>query len=238
MQRQLQGILYYLATDIRYAFTIFWMIIGSFLLLSLMINLIIGNENSVVHFTFSFPIYIFSAAAGFITVKNTIPYLVKMGATRKVIYISTVIFFIGLALVNSLIANGLDFLIKQILKSDVSSGIFLIEGEKTIQFNHIADILGGNNYLYQIIVDTSISFFFLTVLFIIGLVFYRFGLIGGFSFVGIVIFSIIFGLANGWIIDFLLHISTDFSIVFFYQLAFVGFVIYLFSYLLLRRLTI
>lgn len=238
MKRQLQGILYYLVTDIRYAFTIFWIIIGAFLSLTIILDLVIGSDGTSIHFNFAFPIYIFASVVGFITVKSTMTYLIKMGATRKMIYVAAVIYFIALAFVNALIANGLDFFLKRVLKSEIGSGIFFIEGEETFQFKHIADFLGENNYLYQIVVDTSISFFFLTIYFIIGLIFYRYGLIGGFGFVGIIIFTIIIGLANGWIIDFFVGIFSDFSIVFFYQLVLVGFVIYLLSYLLLRRLTI
>lgn len=238
MGRQLQGILYYLVMNVRHAFTIFWIILSVFFLLTLVIHFMLGVEGATIHFNFSFPIYIFATAIGFFIVKNTLPYLIKMGATRKLIFLGVVIYFIGFALVNSLIANVLAFLLRIITKSEVGGIFVYTDGELSTQFNHIADFLEKDNFLYQVIVDTSLLFFFIVAFFIIGLLFYRYGLLGGFTFVGIIIFTIIFGIANGWLVDFFIDIFSDFSIVFFYQLSLVGFGIYLLSFLLLRRFTI
>lgn len=240
MKRQLRAILYYLVTDIRYSFSVFWMVIGAFLLLSVVIEFILGTQdsNTIIHFNFSFPIYIFASVVGYLTVKKVMTYLIKMGATRKMIFIGVFIFFIGLSIVNALISNSLDALIRFVVKSDIQGGIVITDGLTQSSFHHIADFIGKNNILNQIIVDSAISFFFIIVYFLIGLIFYRFGLIGGIIFVGIIIFTFIFGMANGWLIDFFIDVFRDFSIVFFYQLSLVGFVVYLITYLLLRRFTI
>ena len=238
MKRQIQGSLYYLSTDIRYSLAIFWIILGSLLLLTVMADWIFGGEEVTFSFNLSFPIYIFAGIAGFLTVKGAFTYLVKMGVTRKALFISTVIYFLGLSLLNAFIANLLEFITTFMVRSNVGNIFIITDGDIDYEMNHLADLLATNTWFTRIIIDTSISFFLLSAFLVIGLIFYRYGLIGGFSFVGLFIFTIIFGVTNGWLIDFFVHIFSDFSIVFFYQLMFVGLGVYLLSYLLLRRLTI
>ena len=238
MGQELQGVLYYYLTNVRHAFLIFWLVIVAIFILSIVLDALVGGENMTIHFNLSFPIYIFAAALGFIVVKSTLPYLIKMGATRKIIYIGTVIFFIVFSSINALLANALNWLLRKLTKSEIGGGFIYTNGEQTTTFNHIADFLERDNFLYQIIVDLSLSFFFITVFFIIGLMFYRFGLLGGFLFVGVIAFTFIYGMADGWLAEFFIDIFSDFTIAFFYQLALVGFGVYLLSFFLLRRYTL
>lgn len=238
MGRELQGVLYYYLTNVRHAFLIFWLVIVAIFILSIVLDALVGGDDMTIHFNLSFPIYIFAAALGFIVVKSTLPYLIKMGATRKIIYIGTVIFFIGFSSINALLANALNWLLRKLTKSEIGGGFIYTNGEQTTTFNHIADFLERDNFLYQIIVDLSLSFFFITVFFIIGLMFYRFGLLGGFLFVGVIAFTFIYGMADGWLAEFFIDIFSDFTIAFFYQLALVGFGVYLLSFFLLRRYTL
>lgn len=238
MGRELQGVLYYYMTNVRHAFLIFWLVIVAIFILSIVLDALVGGDDMTIHFNLSFPIYIFAAALGFIVVKSTLPYLIKMGATRKIIYIGTVIFFIVFSSINALLANALNWLLRKLTKSEIGGGFIYTNGEQTTTFNHIADFLERDNFLYQIIVDLSLSFFFITVFFIIGLMFYRFGLLGGFLFVGVIAFTFIYGMADGWLAEFFIDIFSDFTIAFFYQLALVGFGVYLLSFFLLRRYTL
>ncbi len=238
MGRELQGVLYYYLTNVRHAFLIFWLVIVAIFILSIVLDALVGGDDMTIHFNLSFPIYIFAAALGFIVVKSTLPYLIKMGATRKIIYIGTVIFFIVFSSINALLANALNWLLRKLTKSEIGGGFIYTNGEQTTTFNHIADFLERDNFLYQIIVDLSLSFFFITVFFIIGLMFYRFGLLGGFLFVGVIAFTFIYGMADGWLAEFFIDIFSDFTIAFFYQLALVGFGVYLLSFFLLRRYTL
>lgn len=238
MKRQLQGILYYLTTDVRFSLTIFWAILGGLLLLGLLVYFIIGGENATFAFNFSFPIYVYAGIVGYITVKGVLPYLIRVGANRINLFIGVVIYFVGLAILNAVIANVLYSTATTILGPDNGAMFVVTSDDSTFYLHHLADILENNGWSSRIIIDASISFFLLIVFFIIGLIFYRYGLIGGFSFVGILIFMFIFGLANGWLVDFFVNIFSDFSIVFFYQLTLVGFIVYLSSFFLLRRLTI
>lgn len=236
MTKQLQGIMYYLSTGIRSALTIFWAILAFFLILTLMIHFLV--EGTVIAFNLSFPIYIFAGVIGFITVKGVLPYLIKVGANRINLYIGVAIFFIALSIFNSIIANILFSTATTLLGPNYEAMFSVSDGETTVYLHHLADILENNGWFSRVVIDTSISFFLLTVFFISGLIFYRYGLIGGFSFSGIIIFSFIIGLSNGWLIDFFVYIFENFSIVFFYQLTAVAFLIYLLSFFLLRRFTI
>lgn len=238
MKKQLQGILYYITTDIRYSLSIFWAILGGILVLTILLGLFIGGENMTVSFNLSFPIYIFAGIAGFLTVKNTLPYLVKMGATRKNLFIGIVVYFLGLSVVNAAISNVILSATTSTFGTNNAAGLTFYNGDESYHLHHLADILVNDGWVSRMIIDTSVSLFLLSAFFIVGLIFYRYGLIGGFSFIGVSIFIFILGLSNGWLIDFFVHIFSDFSIAFFYQLFLVGVVIYLFSFLLIRRLTI
>src|SRR5699024_3443391 len=112
------------------------------------------------------------------------------------------------------------------------------ENGSTMTNYHLGDFLGENSWITRVFIDTSISFFFLAVMFIIGLIFYRFGLIGCFSFIGAGVIIFILGMFIGWLLDFFATIFRDFSIIFFYQLLVTGILIYLVSFLLIRRITI
>lgn len=161
-----------------------------------------------------------------------------MGATRKQLYVGVIIFFVGLAVVNALIANILEMMFKLIVNAEVQGGLTISDGIAAHTFTHIADFLNNNSLLYKVFIDSSISFFLFVLYFFIGLLFYRYGLLGGFSFIGTVILVLIFGLTQGYLIDYLVDLFMNFSIVFFYQLTLVTLGIYLLSYLLLRRFTV
>ncbi|WP_269410095.1 hypothetical protein [Lentibacillus daqui] len=49
---------------------------------------------------------------------------------------------------------------------------------------------------------------------------------------------LLFGLAQGFLIDFIIAIAQSFSIVFFYEILLIAIVLYGISWLLLRKITI
>ena len=50
MKRQLQGILYYLSTEVRYPLSVFWMILGGFLVLSILLYVFLGGGHTIIIF--------------------------------------------------------------------------------------------------------------------------------------------------------------------------------------------
>src|SRR5699024_7238428 len=127
MMQDIKGSLYFLIANVRYPLFVFWTILLSIFIISLLLS-VIGEGNYVV-FQASIPIYIFCLVLGMLTVKNAIPYLLKMSVTRKLIYISISIYFLIIATVQALLANGLTKIIDLMGKTAVSGDITLANGD-------------------------------------------------------------------------------------------------------------
>lgn len=237
MPKQLKGGLYYLFANVRYSLTVFWTILLVILLVTIVLTLLLPD--SVVSFQLAVPVYVFAAVIGYWIVKNAFPYLIKMGSTRINLVLSFGIYGFLLAFLNAILANTINNFVTLLIGTERNTGALTVtENGSTMTFNHVGEFLGENTWIMRVFIDTSISFFLLAVMFIIGLIFYRYGLIGGFSFLGVVAITIVFGFSKGWLLDFFIAIFENFSFAFFYQLFAVGIIIYLFSFFLLRRLTV
>ncbi|SFE30570.1 hypothetical protein SAMN05216238_11281 [Lentibacillus persicus] len=230
MGRQIKGLLYFYGSDLRYSLTIFWTILLSILVVSLAFTYFLaGLDNDVTLFTFSLtgPMYVYCAILGFLTVKDSVPFLIKMSATRKNIFIGSGVFFLMLALAMSLAATGLQEIVMALMNAT---------GIDFFSFLHPSYFLNDTWYT-RVIADTAIMFFFLAVMFMIGLLFYKYGIAGGGSFLGVLLLIGLLGIAQGWLIDFFIDVFTGIDLVFFYQLLGIGLVIYGISFLFLRRIT-
>ncbi|MYL58512.1 hypothetical protein GLW20_13480 [Virgibacillus halodenitrificans] len=229
MKKQLKGLLYFYVTDFRYSMTIFWTILLSILVLTMAVAyLLLSIENGMMTFSLTAPIYIYCAILGFLSVKEAIPFSIKMGATRRNLFISFGIFFLSISLLFSTIAS--------ILQEAVSY-INSIIGMDNFHFLHLAYFLEDTWYS-RIVIDTSIMFLLFSVMFMIGLLFYKYGLAGGGSVLGVLMVMLLLGIAKGWIFDFFKEIYATFNLVYFFQLLGIAFVIYLFTYIFIRRITI
>lgn len=237
MNKELRGSLYYLFSNLRFSLLIFWCILMGVLAISLVSAFLV--EDSHVSINLAFPIYVFSGIFGYWIVKNAIPYLVKMGATRTTIFLAIGIFGICLGLINSLISNVVNQIVSIISVSNILNTSMSISVDGNEQFiNHIGQLVSNDGWLARIVIDTSISFFLFGCLFIAGLIFYKFGVVGGLaSFVVGFLFFLYAGNA-GWLESFVKLIIENFDMMFFYQLFGVGLIVYLISYLFLRRLTL
>ncbi len=237
MQRELKGTLYYLQANLRYSFIIFWSIMLGVLVLSMVADLLISDDEGIIAFNFSLPIYIFGSIFGFYIVKNTIPYLIKMGVTRKSLFISAGIHLFGIAIINSIIANTINSFLENMYENSMGS-LTVSDGNTTLTLTHFADLFMDSTWLSRVVVDTSVGFFLITITLVVGLIFYRYGLIGGFGTIGIVMMTFIVAIARKWLESFFIKLIENFDLTFFYQLFAVGILIYLFSFLLMRRITI
>lgn len=237
MVTQLKGSLYYLFSSLRFSLLVFWSILGGVLAISFITDLLMTNSR--VSFNLSFPTYIFAAIFGFWMIKNVIPYLIKMGATRKAIFLSIGIFGIVLSVLNAVLSNTASKIIAALYSfNSLNHSITLtVDGNEQF-FNHIGDFLGDNSLLTRVVIDSSISFFFFGCLFVGGLIFYRYGVVGGMIFFALGFIAMIYAGHAGLLETFVKAIFTNFSLVFFYQLFAVGIVVYLLSFLLMRRLII
>lgn len=229
MGRQINGLLYFFITDLRYSLMIFWTILLSILIVSLTFAyFLLSVEDGGFYFGFPFALYIYIAIMGFQTVKQSIPFALKLGATRKNLFISLGLFFLGLAIAKAIIANIIQSLTLKF--TDVT-------GIHTFEFIHPVDLL-EDTWMNRVIIDSSIMFFLLALMFIIGLLFYKYGLAGGGTVIGIATVVLLVGIAQGWVIDFFIKLFSDINLLFFYQLLAIGIGLYLISFVFLRKITI
>lgn len=228
MSRQLKGLLYFQAVNGKHSIIIFWSILISTTLISLLIAALTMTSGDSMAISFSAAIYIFAMFIGFNRVKYDVRYSLKLGATRKNIFVSTGLFFLGLSLVSALFIS----VIHQFITFLTST--FDIE---TYQLIHPATLL-SDTWVNRLIIDSSLMFFFLTLLFIFGLVFYRFGLLGGGIAGAAIVILMLVGLGTGWIQDVSRDIVETLSIGFFFEVLLVGIGLYLISWFFLRRITV
>src|SRR5690625_4134570 len=181
MTNQLKGTLYYLYINVRFTLIIFWIIISSILVLSLITALLMSE--GTISFQLSFSVYVFCTIIGSWTVKNAIPYSIKLGSTRKNLYVSLGIYFLGFSLFNSIIANTINKLIEAVFGvSQVGGMVGITSGTSTESFTvfHFVQFLANDSWFIYVFVDTTICFFLLTIAFIVGFLFYKYGLSVGF----------------------------------------------------------
>src|SRR5690625_2543779 len=117
MGRQIKGLLYFNFTDVRYSMTIFWTILMGILVVSLTIAYILKNvEGGFMTFTLTGPMYVYCAILGFLTVKESIPFSLKRGATRKNIFISLGTFFLGISIAMTTVGSTLQVMVNLFTK--------------------------------------------------------------------------------------------------------------------------
>ncbi|WP_042142082.1 hypothetical protein [Paucisalibacillus sp. EB02] len=229
MNNQVKGLLYFYFNDLKRSILIFW----SILLLVLVVAIafayyLIGVEDGMMAFGFPFAIYFYCAVLGFMTVKEYIPFAIKIGATRKNIYISLGLFFLSLAVLKAIIASTIQELVVLLAKNtDLTSFMFL----------HPAMAV-EDTWINRVLIDVCIMVFLLSFMFVIGLLFYKYGFAGGGAVAGILAIALLFGIAKGWIYEFIADLLKQTDILFFYQILGVGLLLFIVSFLIVRRVTI
>ncbi|WP_047981077.1 hypothetical protein [Ornithinibacillus contaminans] len=229
MKRQVKGLLYFFATDIRHSVIVFWSILLFVLATVLTLSyFLFTSVDSKMTFGFPFPMYVYCLILGFITVKQSVPFAIKMGATRKSLFVSLGIFFFIMAVAKSIIANTLQEIVQVIMdKTNFDAFMFL----------HPA-MLVENNWLNRVLFDSAIMFFLFMFMFVIGLIFYKYGVLGGASVAGVLAILLLIALAKGWVIDFVTDLIRNIDMGFVGQLAGLGLLLFLISYSFIRRITI
>src|SRR5699024_2042938 len=106
--RQMKGLLYFYFADIRHSLKVFWTILMCIVMVTLTITYFLSNiEGGFMTLSITGPMYIYCGILGFLVVKEFIPFSIKRGATRKNIYFSLAIFFLGLSLAKSVVGSML-----------------------------------------------------------------------------------------------------------------------------------
>lgn len=229
MSNQIKGLLYFFILYTRRSFFIFWGILFGFLVLNFIIALLfIEGTGGEMIFGLSLAVYIYSAIYSFHLVKQGIPFVLKMGATRKKLFLGLGMFLIGLTVLQAVIANVIQSFCKLIIKQ------FSIDGVGFISIAQFFD----TRWITSFTVDATIIFFVMSVMIMLSLFFYKYGLTGGGGIIALVLVFVLFGFAEGFLKDFVMNIAQSFDLVFFFQLAGVGFLLYLGSWGFFRKITI
>ncbi|MFV8827849.1 hypothetical protein [Alkalihalobacterium sp. APHAB7] len=171
MFKDLKGHLLYFFYDHRYSVSIFWAI----LLLSTGIFFTISalNPATTVVFSMSLAIYFYCAINGFLMTKDTFPFLIKLGSTRNQYIMSAVIFNLILAVFMSVIAvfvNQLVMVANNLTNVDNFTYFVVLEGT-TI----------AATWYNELWVNVIFCFLLLQLGFMMSSIFYRLGLVGGYS---------------------------------------------------------
>lgn len=227
MNRQIKGLLYFYLTNMRYSIIIFWSILSAIIALSLVIGYFLKDLDGVMNVTITIPIYFYVGIIGQIIVKNWMPFMIKIGATRKNIFFSIAIFFTGLSFAFSFLGMLMQEILTPLIKK---------LGMNNFSFFHIAYFVDEAWYS-RLLIDTSISLLLFSISFLIGLLLYRYGLIVGLSFIGLLLLISMLGLFQGWIVEFFLDIVTNINLIFFVKVTVLSIGIYCLTWILLRRAT-
>lgn len=227
MNKQIKGLLYFYLTYMRYSVLIFWAILLSILIISLVTSYLLNDSDGVMMMTLTIPIYFYIGIIGYVIVKNWLPFTIKIGATRKNIYFSIAIFFIALALVFSMIA----MLIQEII-TPLADQLNMTN----FSFMHIGHFVNDAWYA-RVLIDIFISLFIFSLSFLIGLLQYRFGLVISMSLMGIVLFVSMLGVFQGWLIKFFIDIFSNLNLNLFLMIGLMTIIIYGLTWILLRRTT-
>ena len=232
MGNQMKGLLYYFTTQAKRSLYIFWSILGVSLLVSFIIAMILDRTQvgeAEFFFMLSFAVYVFSAFYGFISVRYELPFSIKMGATRKHFWLSRFIFFIGLTICQVIIiqlVTSLSKLCRDLLNMETNA----------FQLAHPA-ILLDNTFFQQIVIDATLIFSITAIFYLLGMLYYKYGLIGIAALAAVVLIFLLFAFAKGWFYDVYIYLDDHFSLNIFYYILLAGILCYLLSWLLIRRAT-
>lgn len=191
MWRQIKGLLYFYSTDIRTTLIIFWSILISTTIGSIIISALIKNSEINMIFSLSFALYIFFIIFGFNAVKKIDTFLHKNWCNKKKnIFLSVGIFLFGFALSQAILVN-----IAQTIFTKVIDFLDL----QTYSFVHPGEMLLTDTWINRVIIDTGIMFFMAITMYVFGLLFYKYGLLGGGSASGVLVLLFMVGLTTGWV---------------------------------------
>lgn len=180
MIKELKANLMFFLYDHRFTISVFWSI---FLVTSTIMFLIAYLSSNVqMGLSLEGAVYIFCGIAGFLTTKETFPYLIKLGSTRNMYVVSTMVFHVLLALFMSVVG----LIILQFVNS-----LYPLLGVENF---HVFSVLDGTTlaqtWYNMLWFNTLICFLLLIVGTLLGSIFYRFGSIGGMA--GLIVFIFLF----------------------------------------------
>lgn len=208
---------------------IFWSITIISIILGLIGGyLLLGIEGSNMFFGLSFAVYIFCAILSFRFVNEFIPFAIKLGATRKNIFISIGMYFLTIGIGSAVFVNILHEAIMAIAKQLSIT---------TFQFIHPAQLL-TNTWMYRVVIDIAFILLILVIMYLIGLLFYKYGLIGAGSVISLIGVLTLFGFAQGILTDLLIDLVKSMTLGFHYQIMALAVILYCMTWIFMKKITI
>lgn len=226
MIRQVKGLLYFYWTDLQFSLLVFWSILLSMLVMTISIMYIFPTIGYM-SFSLTTPIYFYCGIIGFLMARQTVPYSIKLGATRKNIYLSMGIFFVCLTATKSILAALItEFVEKLVIRERMS-----------FEFVHLM-IFHDNTFLNRVYSDFLLLLFLTTFMYLISLMFYRMGLLYGGFVSGVVIVFLMYMIFAGDMLQYIVKTFTENVYVFFAQFGGLALIAYVLSWFFLRRITV
>src|SRR5690625_745016 len=228
MRSQIKGLVYFFFANMRHSMIIFWSILLATALLSLVASYLLRDTDGVMMVTLTAPIYVYFSIYGYIVVKNWLPFMIKLGATRKNIFLSFALYFTVLTALFSVMA-----LLIQVILTPVARKLNL----EIFSFVHLAQFL-DNAWYERLFIDIILSIFLFVTSFFIGIVNYRYGLLISSSLAGLLFLFVMLAMFYGWLGKFFVYIYKHFDVFLFVILGLVAIIIYGITWLFLRKATI
>lgn len=226
MGRQIKGLLYFYRTDLQFSIMVFWSILLAMLVVSVSMMFLFPSIDFM-SFSFTAPIYVYCAIVGFLMARHTVAFGIKLGATRKNIYLSMGIFFIALALIKSTVAA--------LIQAGVTK--FVLRDEMNFLFAHPMNLY-EDTILNRIYTDFFIIIFLTALTYLVSLLFYKFGLLISGLIGGMALVLFMYSLVSGELITYIIDSFQNSIYLFFAQFGLIAVVAYLLAWFLLRRITV
>lgn len=181
MRKELKAMLYYFVLDYRYTFLIFWAILLGTLVAFTLIGSMFENSSIIV---LTGPVgMIFCVICGLNLPKETFPFCIKMGVTRHQYLVGSAVFVLLFALIMSVV----HLVVKNVFEWLLTTfGIEGISHYSMLQFLSVPETMGNELWVLAVLNLLGVSLGFL-----IGTVFYRFGLTGGFGAIALLFFLVV-----------------------------------------------
>lgn len=177
MLRDLKALNYYFLLDFRYAFFVFWSIMVATLCGFLFLSSILEGTSIIV---FTGPIvFIFCMISGLNFTKETFPFCIKMSMTRTR-YVVGAFSFIVLLSITMAVMN-------LVIRSSFSWLLHTLNNDSLLHYSLLELLNVSQTWYNEILMLGLLNFVFLVIGFLTGTVFYRFGIVGGFGSVALLL---------------------------------------------------
>ncbi|WP_040978955.1 hypothetical protein [Oceanobacillus jeddahense] len=229
MNNQIKGMFYAYSTEVIRTAKIFLSIFTGMIIISAIIcYLLLGVDEFKMYFAIPFGTYFNVGVVGVLLVKNSVPFGLKMGATRKNMYLMHLYFIVAYSFIMAFLGSTLQ---------QVTEWLFQAVGVTNYIYVHPAMLL-TDNWAMRIVVDTFVMIFIMALLYLIGLIFYRTGLIGAGSLLGVLLVVVLYGVFEGWLIQAAVDLFSNVTLMTFVTIFLIGLMFYLISFPFMRKITI